>query len=343
MPAKTATKRRASTAGTVVPKKPLWDLYRDGLTQSSIKLFLQCPHQFYLRYVEGWTPRVSGDVYEFGLAFHAIDATVCSNGSSIAEETAAYLENCKRTRRLSQADTASLEETVGLAEVTLEGYHVQWSKEKIEWEAREESFRVDSPPISTYFGGMVVPLRGCWDGVIRKGKKPPRFDLFETKTKGRIDEDGIASTLALDLQTMLYSLQSNDATARRRSPSFTTWFARRHFAASKANPSRTSCNERETTSPNGPVGTTCDGIPAWRRATWNSGLLRVLVPILGRIVEWWHGFHAGESPFANPAHYINTEALFTTFGGRSDYFDLITKGSTWNLIRRRTCFPELAG
>src|ERR1700761_7192510 len=50
--------------------KPLWDLYRDGLTQGSINLFLQCREQFRLTYWEGWSKKVPSDAIEFGSCFH---------------------------------------------------------------------------------------------------------------------------------------------------------------------------------------------------------------------------------------------------------------------------------
>ncbi len=51
-------------------RSPLWDLYRDGVTYSSLCKFDECPERYRKRVVEGWSETGIQDGMEFGNAFH---------------------------------------------------------------------------------------------------------------------------------------------------------------------------------------------------------------------------------------------------------------------------------
>jgi hypothetical protein len=197
----------------LVPKvSDLWNIERDGLTQSMISTFLTCKEKFRLSYIEGWRPaKVSTAPMEFGNCIHEILDMIYSASKEyepgyFAEEIYTAVKNsCKeyeeeKYERLSHDgnDWDTLSENVGIAEVLLPQYFNYWKEdwEHVEWLDLEEVF--DVPLV---IDGRTIRIRGKFDGVQRiKGK----LWLFETKTKGRIEEDSIMDKLSIDLQVNLY-------------------------------------------------------------------------------------------------------------------------------------------
>lgn len=190
----------------------LWDLKRDGVTQSMLATFLTCKEKFRLSYVEGWrTAKVGTAPMEFGSCIHEILDMVYSaskeyDSQEFLEMIDVAISNaCKafedeKYEKLVEDgnDWDTLAENVSIAEVLLPQYFQYWRSDwfTVEWIALEEVFDI---PIE--IDGETYRVRGKIDGLQRIKDK---LWLFETKTKGRIDEDAIVDKLAIDLQVNLY-------------------------------------------------------------------------------------------------------------------------------------------
>jgi len=202
------------------------------VTQSFLGTLLTCPERARLAYPEGYSQRGSTQALEFGTLVHKVlDATYThcmqrakQEGDEALlgfwdhelpiwlEELFAELEALDRHRINEEGDAtalAGLEMDYGLAEVLLPPYFRRWAAEfdGYEWLSLEETFDVPynaagelnlphlNPPADTF------RVRGKFDGVLRiRGK----LWLFETKTKGQVDEGGIVDVMAHELQVMLY-------------------------------------------------------------------------------------------------------------------------------------------
>lgn len=193
-------------------KKSLWNLEVDGVTQSMLSNFMTCKEKFRLSYVEGWRPAKVGTApMEFGNCIHEILDIVysestkyapqdfCERQKDIVADACKQFEDYKYEQLESEGnDWDTLAENVAIAEVLLPQYFDHWKSDwqTVEWAGLEEVFDV---PITV--DGKTIRIRGKFDGVQRiKGK----LWLFETKTKGRIDEDTIMEKLSIDLQVNLY-------------------------------------------------------------------------------------------------------------------------------------------
>ena len=201
----------------------VWDLHRDGVTQGLLANFLTCPEKCRLAAVEGLTQIRTGGALAFGSLIHDVLDQVyshvmrkkdCDNWETF---TTAVMGIALRDKEKADRDAINerggtdpealvmLEENYGMAEGILPGYLKKWSGDfnDVEWIALEQMF--ETPITFQMEDGEEVTLtiRGKRDGVFRS-RKSGRLYLFETKTKGRIDEDGIMDRLVFDLQVMLY-------------------------------------------------------------------------------------------------------------------------------------------
>ena len=203
--------------------EPIWDLYRDGVTQGLLANFLLCPEKARLASVEGLSMIRTGGALAFGSLVHDVLDEVYS--SAMRKKDAkdwtkfnlAVLDVALRNKEKQDRDAINskdkgsdvealqmLEENFGMAEGILPGYLEKWKEdfEGAEWIALEQTFATE---ITFELDGEMITLvvRGKRDGVFRS-KKSHQLWLFETKTKGRVDEDSIMDRLMFDLQVMLY-------------------------------------------------------------------------------------------------------------------------------------------
>ena len=190
----------------------LWNLEKDGVTQSMLHNFLACKEKFRLSYVEGWKPsKLGSQPMEFGTCIHDILDMIYTASKEVSPEdflecldvvikNACDIYESEKHEDLTTDgnDWKTLAENVSIAEVLLPEYFKFWNKDwfLVNWVALEEVFDV---PIEV--DGKTIRIRGKLDGVQKIGKK---LWLFETKTKGRIDEAAIADKLSIDLQVNLY-------------------------------------------------------------------------------------------------------------------------------------------
>lgn len=327
---------------------PLWDLYRDGVTQGSIGLFLQCREQFRLKMLDGLSHKTPSEAIEFGSAFHAMLADIHGKGWSINKAAQAYLVHWKKNKYLLPVDIEKITFIVSTVSSILREYLIQWEKDdakkKTRWVAREEVFRVPVKvhvPANSVLMSRVIEiiLTGRWDGIFADTKKTNR--LFETKTKSQIDEDGIMDALPFDLQTMLYCYTAQEHFGKRVSGTIYD-VIRRPALRQGATETLTGFCER--------IDRDVKARPAHYfkryRVTLDSKAIERFVehqlkPILRDMVNWYEDMlqHLA-SPWESPSHYMNSNNLFTRFG-KCDVFAVITRGATHGLYRRSVPYPEL--
>lgn len=202
-----------------------YDPFKDGITQSLLSTFALCPEKFRLGYVERWTPVKTGRALDFGTVCHAALAHIYENfpedlrlgisGEAAGMETQ-ELVNDKLSKFLAASYTADrkrlvdfpsgnpnefdeLEETYGMAQVTLEGYFDNWLDDlvKMDWLGLEQEV---SMPFKL-MDGRTVMIKGKLDGVFRSGKV---LRLMENKFRGRVDMDNTNNKLVFDLQVQTY-------------------------------------------------------------------------------------------------------------------------------------------
>lgn len=334
MPYHKLTTKEKAVKGPKPLAKPLWDLYRDGLTQGAIEVFLTCREQFRLKYEQGWTSKEGSSELEFGSAFHHVLALAHSQKVAPKYAVGDYIKTQKKGANLTSKERESLDLILAQVQVVAESYLKFWGKEDQgkKWVAREEVFKYLHPALhDTGKRDDLIRLRGRWDGLYSDKSKHLR--LHETKTKGNIDQDGIRLTLPIDLQTMLYGF-----TAERH-------FQQRIYGTTYDVVRRPQLRNKEGESLKDFVGRIQKDIaerPRWYFMRWEvdlkaSDLERFheaqLVPILKQVSDWFHDRQAN--------HFINSKALFTRFGSRCDMFGPITQQNYFGLYRRKVCYPEL--
>lgn len=191
-----------------------WDLYRDGVTQSSLGTFLSCPERMRLSYKEGLTPaRWVGSTFalDFGDLFHrGLDEiyTFWREEGSVPSFRSILndlrdTDEAKVNVMMTEAQLYNMEINYGFAEILLREYLKHWKLDfgDVAWEGLEEKF--DIPYASQIYPGRNIRIRGKMDGRYRIGAHNDLW-LFETKTKSRIEDSIIADKLSYDLQVMVY-------------------------------------------------------------------------------------------------------------------------------------------
>lgn len=198
---------------------PVWELYRDGITQSMLQSFLKCKERFRLSNVEGL--KLGGvrstAALDFGELFHRI-LEVVYGAFGEAEDKAKFVADIPRMVEefIDKSYDAALEEykempkgveafeamqlkyvaAHELAVGYFEFHEKDW--EELQWVELEKVFDI---PYKT-LRGNTIRIRGKRDGGFRSRGG---LYLFETKTKGRIDNEFIIDTLGFDLQVGIYS------------------------------------------------------------------------------------------------------------------------------------------
>jgi hypothetical protein len=338
---------------------PIWDLYRDGLTQGSIATFLSCREQFRLRYVFGWQSRSRANTTAFGSAFHDVLANVHYRSSkhgktkplSVDAAVAAYY---KSMGDLPPAQSGDVKKMLAVIRVLVERYQEHWAKQhaKWEWVARELPFRVEHRVpqgwssgntrilIKSTEGPLVVPIRGVFDGVFRK-TTDDKLRLLETKTKGRIDEDGLACQLPHDIQTQLYLYVMRQMYDEKPYGVIYDVIRNPQLRVGKNE------NIKKFLSR---LGKDVDNRSDHYFKRWDVRMLandtdkfvdRFLNKVVYQIVQWWESIkHDPNDPWHSIHHYVNPNA-FNNFYGRVDTFNALTKGEYYDLERRKIPYPEL--
>ena len=341
--------------------EPVWQL-SDGLSYSALSTWLNCREQFRLKYVCGWTSCRFSFALEFGSAFHHLleifpgcgklgyikgrkngeKQTVSEWSKREIEKYSKRTFTTEKTKRFLPADNHELKRCLRLVVAVFPHYatHYQQHDMKLRWKSRENIFK--------FAQDGSTQLTGKIDGVVKDGSK---LWLFETKTKGQIDESAIRALLHNDLQTMLYAYAIQQLYKKppvgiiynvvkrpgiqlRKDETTSNWLERvenigtKTFPPLAENPEEYFLRWRVTLEP-GEVDSWAD---------------RILRPILSEFVGWWHGWESGTEaancPEKNPGHYPNPAALYFR-NQKSDMFHLITTGNSEGLYQRKKSHPEL--
>lgn len=213
------------------PKSTDWELYGTGpncgVTKSLLETFMTCPQKLLFAYRQRMSPIRDTEALEFGNIFHeALDGFygVCGQevesghslkkiGSWGVDWLESHLKRCeqrdfKRLESQPMFDSKMLEQTeklYGLAWVTLKAYIQHWEKDASEksWEGLEEMFAYPfDPKAEGIIDRPTILLRGKRDGRYRD--KRGKMWLFETKTKGTIEEETIIDRMPFEIQVMMY-------------------------------------------------------------------------------------------------------------------------------------------
>lgn len=188
-----------------------YDFARDGVTQSILGVWFECCLKARHK-LQGWRILRTKSNLVYGTVGHEIiqDAVELWLGEQSVpgkdyDSDVLVGEACERYRK--QQDSGSWfdkqHEEFDLIQVQLEavmaGYFSYWGEDDLtgkDWVGVEHEFAV--PHCGTI-------LRGKMDGLFKQGKSPVVW-LFESKFKGRIDEEAIADALERDFQSFMYML-----------------------------------------------------------------------------------------------------------------------------------------
>lgn len=335
-----------------VRKTPLWDLDRDGTTQSLLSSWEQCQEQTALSWIDGITPKALSTGLEFGSIMHYCLEHQFSFDTP--EECAA--EVCKQyeqhrmpsLRHTNERD--QLRMLCGLAEVTFPRYVRFWGEDdaRINWISREEQFDIPYDLPLENGGTRTIRLRGMRDGIYRiaKGKK---FGVFETKNKSVIKERQIHQSLKADMQTLFYifatylqygecpkeityNVIKRSSIYRRKNESWVEYVNR----AAKDIDKKTDYDKR-----------TSEYFLRWEVTLVEKDIVdfvdKTLNPLLRRFCRWWDEVKKNpmrNERFESPYHSQSLNALENKYG-MSHYFDLIVSGLTTPYFTRSAVFPEL--
>lgn len=316
-------------------KKYRWDLYRDGITQSGLRLFLQCRHQFYLTYAEGWTKREFYSPIFFGSAVHDILASIHS-GMSLSRALATFEYNIDEDEK-RRTDSEVIDHWLMLVQEISAAYKVFWeADESKEWIVRENTFQVE---YKVPGAEQPIPLRGRWDGGFRE--KGAGNLLLETKTKGQINEEILRHSLPFDIQTLFYSIAAEEADIfsgpvngvlydvirrpgqRRKKDEPLEEFLSRVRKDIVDRPAWYFMRWLHTFKP--------DTLALWRKSFFNKALRQ--------LVDWDRSvklYGIEESPL----HFINPVALSTGWGP-APLFNMVTMDTKFGYVKRSVPFPEL--
>ena len=322
-----------------------WNFYRDGVTQSLIGAYRECPIQCKLRYYDGWSPKSYSKPIHFGNCVHHVLASCYASHVSmpLAGEILRLVREYEEiwlneqggdftTRQQDQWDEVYI-----LAEAICLTYFEIYRKDfKFTWDFTEKDFKV--PYQFTDYNGNEVStfLRGKIDGGFRDtiagNGDTGKINLIDHKTKSIINIDGIKSMLPYDTQCNLYMLawykQTGEFPAgiiynvirtpqsKQKQGESKNDFIERFRQTVQKDPDHYFYRIRFRIAP--------EELLEWEK-NW-------LIPNLREIQAW---FDSGCS-----SKTLNPDALETKYG-LSPYYNLIAYGNPSAYYKRKHVFPEL--
>lgn len=182
-------------------RSPVWKGPReDGITFSLLSRFLTCRERFRITVIEGLKPvKTFNHRIEYGNMWHACEEAYAEHQS--VDWLPTLNVYCADLARKYPMQQDQIHHWYNVCKIEFPEYVKHWSHHpdnvKLTPVAQEQVFNIpyDLP------SGRTVRLRGKFDGVDAIGKD---IYLFETKTKGDIDEVALQRQLTMDFQTGIY-------------------------------------------------------------------------------------------------------------------------------------------
>lgn len=316
------------------PRKSLWSP-KKGLTNSSIQSWLKCREQFALRYIDGWSTKKLSIPLAYGNLWHAADEHWGE------EEPWKHVEaaSSKQMAELAPKERAELAFLLAQVKTLYPIYQEHYCRQDagLRWVNREKTFAIPMRVL-----GLDLTIRGKRDGEYLTPKGS--LALFETKTKTRIDPNGIRDQLRCDFQTLLYSWS---LWKEGRAPDLIVYnVVRRPGLRKKEAEPLQAYLER--------LAKDCRSKKSGYFARWKVQVSpgecarferEHLLPILQAFVTWWR--EVRRAPFLperldgrHPSHYLSLPALVGPYG-KDDLYDLVVNGYQDLYFRRSSAHPEL--
>lgn len=345
-PRKKPVSKFSNLSKTKRPKKipSLWSL-EDGITQSALTTFEQCPEQFSLKYIDGWTSKRISIPLEFGSVMHlAIEKQF---KYSSPEETIEIVTEAYRQNRIATlynpAERDTLEYLLWLAKITFPAYCKYWEQDDISttWIIREGQFSVPYQ-VETPSGIREVLLRGMRDGLYRSPISGT-LGVFETKNKSRISESEIRDGLRADMQTLFYGFSSFLETGEHPGEVLYNIIRRSDIYRRKSE-SIPILMKR--------IKKDMEKKPAHYFMRFKVDVLQsdfkqfkelTLDPLLRRFIIWWDSIKKNPSPLQRKKslhHYRSLQHLIGKYG-KADMWPILVENNTRGFRRRLEVHPEL--
>lgn len=177
-----------------------YSIRRDGITQSILKKFMQCPKAG-LYCIQGWEHRAMADRVRFGnICHHVNDQLYSSKFTGDASLIPAIIDQA-----IGEWEMENPPSTTGKNE----NYEIDCVKAEAVMNQYIRAYPSDFT--GKMFVGAELVVNVEWMGFRLRGKidgvytdKNGDLWILETKTKGKIAEDGLLLSLALDFQNLFY-------------------------------------------------------------------------------------------------------------------------------------------
>lgn len=343
---------------TTKKQQPLWDLYRDGITQTMIGRFLGCRERFRLSAVEGWTVKGLSIPLEFGNVFHSLLELYYGGAGKpkLIECVRKYINDKSKTAK------ASCEEIERLGWMTLEvflAYIDYWSDLPTYELDGEQYFDKDLIPVLQEEVVTIehyVPQRNTklkLTGRIDGGFRVPwdkSLSILENKTKGQYDVAALELCLKEDLQIMMYSYMLEVKT-REKVRRVLYNLIRRPQLRPKVNESVKDFVERLRDDISKRQGFYFDRIDVELGPDdvdiFVAGQLNL---VLTQIIDWWESIkHDPFNPWVdengnqNELHFRRPMGVYDRemYSVRGEFSEIVLENNYSNYERREHAFPEL--
>lgn len=185
--------------------KPIWDLYKDGVTQSLITKWLQCPKQCELEYYHGWTSTKQSEALLFGSACHYIleQAYWKSEPPSNRNIESYILSFRKRTEKENESLTTTEFENKEIlyckVAALIKAYFFYFRKDfDYNWILIEKKFTIH------YGHGICIDLCGMLDGAFLLDENSDNVYLIDHKFLSMINIENKETLLPADFQLNFY-------------------------------------------------------------------------------------------------------------------------------------------
>src|SRR3990167_8586813 len=317
-----------------------WNFYRDGVTQSLIGAYRECPVECKLRYYDGWTPRYYSKPIHFGNCVHHVLASCYADNVSqplageilrLIREYEAIWEN-EQGGDFNTKQQETWDEVYILAEAICLTYFEIYSKDfKHTWEFTEKDFAVEYQFQSYGENQVVTKLRGKIDGCFKDVHTGKPW-LIDHKTKSMINIDAIKSVLPFDTQCNLYMLAWQKQTgeypagiiyniirtpqSKLKQGESKNEFIDRFRETVQKDPDHYFYRVKFQIAP--------EELQQWEQ-NW-------LIPNLQEIQAWFDSGCTSKT--------MNPDALETKYG-LTPYYNLLVTSNTMGYYRRKHPFPEL--